>query len=228
MGLLRIQSVETAGFSTAQMIIGILGGSRRINPKNAQQAPEVLVLIGDSDVSAEAICLARHLLNHHVRPLLYLTSQTLPTLSAEGFAQYKLYKNSGGTMVESPSAFPKTAIDLIVDAIGPAGPSANEGLSASSVAAVAWCSTKKASILSLEHPGGVDPDAGVHSGPSIKATRCVAFGLPKVGAGFAQSCGQLFLADNGIPLVAYQELSIEYHNPFHDKMIVPLEVNTTE
>lgn len=56
MGLLRIQSVETAGFSTAQMIIGILGGSRRINPKNAQQAPEVLVLIGDSDVSAEAIC----------------------------------------------------------------------------------------------------------------------------------------------------------------------------
>ena len=65
--------------------------------------------------------LARHLLNHHVRPLLYLTSQTLPTLSAEGFAQYKLYKNSGGTMVESPSAFPKTAIDLIVDAIGPAG-----------------------------------------------------------------------------------------------------------
>ena len=29
MGLLRIQSVETAGLSVAQMVIGILGGARR-------------------------------------------------------------------------------------------------------------------------------------------------------------------------------------------------------
>ena len=76
-----------------------------INPRNALQAPEVLVLVGDSDVCAEAVCLARHLLNHHVKPLLYLTAQTLPTLSAEGFAQYKLYLNSGGTLIETASKY---------------------------------------------------------------------------------------------------------------------------
>lgn len=219
MGLLRIQSVETAGLSVAQMVIGILGGARRINPRNALQAPEVLVLVGDSDVCAEAVCLARHLLNHHVKPLLYLTAQTLPTLSAEGFAQYKLYLNSGGTLIETANALPSTAIDLIVDAIGP------PKLSTSSAAAVAWCATKKASVLSLEHPGGVDPETGANAGPSIKATRCVSFGLPKEGAGFAESCQQLFLADNGLPLPAYAELGIEYHNPFHDKMVLPLEPN---
>lgn len=70
-------------------------------------------------------------------------------------------------------------------------------------AAIAWATAKKASIVSLEVPGGVDLLAGRHSGPSIAPTRCVAFGLPKAGKGFAESCDQLYLADSGIPKAAY-------------------------
>jgi enhancer of mRNA-decapping protein 3 len=223
MGLQRVQTVEVSGVCLAQMVVGILGGSRRINPKNAQQAPEVLVLIGDSECSSEAICAARHLLNHHVKPVLYLPTALLPTLTQEGFGQYKLFVNCGGVVVEGAAGLPQTPVDLIVDSIGPAGPQAGEQLVASSAAAVKWCASSKASVLSLEHPGGVDPDGGAHVGPSIKAARCVAFGLPKIGDGFAGACSQLLLADNGIPAGAYEELGIEYHNPFHDKFVLPLE-----
>ena len=180
-GLTRAHTIETSGCCAAQMILSLLGGSGRINPQNKQQAPEVIVLLGTGSKRAEAICIARHLANHHVRVMLYLTPEVEAAFQVDCFAQYKLFQHTSGRVIKSPRELPKDPLDLVIDAIGPdAAAAVSSNLPSCCTAAITWCANVQAPVVSLEVPGGVDAQTGPHARPFIKPTRCLAFGLPKV------------------------------------------------
>jgi NAD(P)H-hydrate epimerase len=66
-------------------------------------------------------------------------------------------------------------------------------------------------ILALDLPSGLDPDRGVPSDPTIRATRTLALALPKVGLlrpEAARSVGELWLGDVSVPPKAYAGFGI--------------------
>ncbi|KAL7750838.1 hypothetical protein RI367_003795 [Sorochytrium milnesiophthora] len=55
--------IENAGRSVAQLIMQLLGGSRRFNQHNHNSAPHVVFLAGNNKNGAHTLCAARHLAN---------------------------------------------------------------------------------------------------------------------------------------------------------------------
>ena len=71
--------------------------------------------------------------------------------------------------------------------------------------------THSTPVLALDLPSGLDPDTGVPSDPTIRATRTLALGLPKVGllqAEAASWVGEIWLADISIPMRAYAAVGV--------------------
>ena len=64
MGLSDEQMIENGGRGAAMMCLQALGGSRRIQPNNHNEAPIVVILVGNNRTGAYALCAGRHLSNH--------------------------------------------------------------------------------------------------------------------------------------------------------------------
>jgi NAD(P)H-hydrate epimerase len=115
--------------------------------------------------------------------------------------------------------------DLLIDAIigcglrgDPRGPA--RGL-------IQLANSSAAPILSLETPSGVDTAAGQVFEPHIQAAATLTLALPKHG--FRQpaavaACGDLYLADIGVPAALYAQLGIDLPALFGRGDIVALTV----
>ena len=99
--------------------------------------------------------------------------------------------------------------ELVVDAIFGTGLSrAPEGLFSE------WIETINASgarIVAVDVPSGLDSDSGVAYAPTVRADLTVTLGLPKPGllsADGPRLCGDVWVADIGVPFEAYAELGL--------------------
>jgi NAD(P)H-hydrate epimerase len=69
-----------------------------------------------------------------------------------------------------------------------------------------------ARVVAVDVPSGLDSDTGVAYAPTVRADLTVTLGLPKPGLLIADGprlCGDLWVADIGVPFEAYAELGLQ-------------------
>ena len=205
-GLTFQQIVENAGICACQMTLQLVGGSLRINPSNNHQRPVVVVLAGPHTQGVQAICAARHLVNHTVKVVLYIPEQSSYTKS-----QLDLFLKSGGKVIHLYKDLPSKPVDMVIDAM--------VGLESDSKEldwlpyAISWANQNKAPLLAID-PCLTQSSIEV---PDVKWT--LAMGLPMIKS---PKSGRMFLADIGIPKGVFADVGIQYISPFKDKFYIPL------
>jgi len=104
----------------------------------------------------------------------------------------------------------KVNAELVVDAIFGTGISrAPEGRFAEWIEAI---NSSGAHVIAVDVPSGLDSDTGVAYSQSVRADLTVTLGLPKPGLLIADGprlCGDLWVADIGVPFEAYAELDLQ-------------------
>ncbi|RMD95269.1 MAG: NAD(P)H-hydrate epimerase, partial [Calditrichaeota bacterium] len=178
---------------------------------------KIVVLAGTGGNGGGGICAARHLANRHLKVKLCVTSKE--RLKEVPRWQYQIFRNTSGMDI-GPEELKKESPDLILDAlIGYSLNGAPTGLPAD---LISWANEQTCPILSLDVPSGVDASTGETPGVYIKATWTLTLALPKTGL-VREKCGQLFLADLGIPAGVYAKCGISYIPPFGNRFWVPLD-----
>src|SRR5690606_35300752 len=97
--------------------------------------------------------------------------------------------------------------DLVIDAIIGVGLQGEPQGKARDLIQLA--NSSAAPILSLDVPSGVDAGSGAPATPHVAAAAMLALALPKQGLlvdAARRACGELYLADLGVPLALYAEL----------------------
>jgi ADP-dependent NAD(P)H-hydrate dehydratase / NAD(P)H-hydrate epimerase len=99
---------------------------------------------------------------------------------------------------------------LVVDAIFGTGISrAPEGRFSDWIEAI---NGSGARVIAVDVPSGLDSDTGVAYAPTVRADLTVTLGLPKPGLIRADGpglCGEVWIADIGVPFEAYAEVGVE-------------------
>lgn len=100
--------------------------------------------------------------------------------------------------------------ELILDGLvgyslqgAPRGPMAN---------VIRWANLQDAPVLALDVPSGLDATSGMVFSPAIQAAATLTLALPKEGlraAAARRQTGELYLADIGVPPLAYRRLGLE-------------------
>ena len=211
-GLSIQQIAENAGVCVCQMALQLVGGSLRINPKNDHQRPEFVVLAGAHMQGLQAICAARHLVNHTAKVILYLpSSSSMSRMTPGAQTQLDLFLKSGGKLITSYKELPSQPVDMIIDAMY--GMDTSQHNADWLPYAVSWANQNKAPMFSID-PCMPETKSEL---PDIKW--CIAMSLPLIKA---PNVGTLYLADLGIPRGVFKDVGIQYMSPFTDKFYIPL------
>lgn len=221
--------VELCASNLSQLIsANILGGSTRLNKKNHNLPPLVLLLIGSGRCGSRAFATGRHLSNHGVRVLAFVLSND--DTDKELANQWSLFTKCGGKVI-TPSFSVlfnvlnndlDTPVELIIDALQGYDDHLEdifyqEDEQKELTKLMNWCNQpqQKNKIMALDIPSGIDGGSGTVLDPSLKLNCkwCVSMGLPITGLIHAYKNGHLFhgedediihyLVDVGIPNKVY-------------------------
>ncbi|KAL0086574.1 YjeF N-terminal domain-containing protein [Phycomyces blakesleeanus] len=226
--------VENAGYGASMMALKAIGGQRRIQPNNHNAAPLIVILAGNNTVGSYSLAAARHLVNRACQVVVFLACSNNVALVKE-VEEQKLYcsfaeVNIIDDITQLPQQF-TTPVDLIIDGLMGCqstlkdlrGDYETRELLRGSMD---WANANKAPVLSLDFPSGVNGIDGLpfHVMHYIKPKWTLCFGAPKIGCTSRAVTGELFLADIGIPPVAWEELTgNRYTIPWGSDFILALE-----
>ncbi|ORY04899.1 YjeF N-terminal domain-like protein [Basidiobolus meristosporus CBS 931.73] len=222
------QIIENAGRSAAGMCLKALGGPRRIQPNNHNDAPLVIVLAGNTKTGVYGLCAARHLANHGCEVIVCVTGKEKEVL--KGIAvQSKYLKATGSIVIRSAAELPEpytTPVDLIVDALLGYQPSTRDLDLDNDLAFIGdlidWANDNKAPILSLDMPSGFKGQPS--SGNIIHPKWTLCLGAPRSGLRDRSMTGEIFLADIGIPHILYKMAGVHgWQMPWGAEYLVGLE-----
>jgi len=203
------QMMENAGRNLAVTVVEKLGVAWSQTP--------ITVLCGTGGNGGGGICAARHLANRGADVTVVVTDPAgLTPVPSE---QLAIYRATAGTMAEA-SALDTLRPGLVVDAIigyslhGPPRGVARETID--------WVGEQSAPVISLDVPSGLDATTGESFGSQVRPSVTMTLALPKTGLD-AQTSGDLWLADLGIPAEVYRRVGIEVPSElFGDRFRVPL------
>lgn len=215
-----LQITENAGRGAAQLALAMLGGRGR--------GQRIVVLAGGGTKGATGLCAVRHLVNWGfiVEPIF---AEVEEELSAVAHRQVEILRHAGIVEPRDQATSEMTveehlfAADLVIDAVagyGLEGPPT--GMSA---ALVNLAIEAKRPILALDVPTGVSAVTGEPHTPAIRATTTLSLDLPKRGVteeAARAHTGELYLADLGIPIVAYERFGLAIRGIFAEGPIVRL------
>ena len=204
------QMMENAGRSVALLALECLG--------EHWHGANVAVLAGGGGNAAAGICGARHLANRGMKVRLCLSEpEHVEEVAAR---QRRSFSFTAGKEVE-PAELESPRPDLIVDAlIGYGLTGAPLGRAAE---LIKWANASGVPILSLDMPSGVNATTGHAPGVFIRPQWTLLLALPKTGL-TRENCGELYLADLGIPPAAFQRAGLKYQNPFGTLFFIRLLV----
>ncbi|XP_065051460.1 enhancer of mRNA-decapping protein 3-like [Rhopilema esculentum] len=205
-GLSAMQRTENAGVCTCKMALQLLGGERRICPKNAHQAPEIVLLAGPNLSGLQGICAARHLANHTATVTLFV-----PEVNSLLQSEIELFKKTNGVIINTVQELPSLPVDLVIDALTCVDN--NDTQYDWLPIVIGWANHNKAPVLAL------DPCIRTAKQDSIVIKWSIALALPLIGS---SKCGRLYLVDVGIPSGIFKDVGITYNSPFGDKFVIPL------
>lgn len=202
------QMMENAGRNLAELTIQLAG--------RGWKKKEIVVLAGKGNNGGGGICAARHLLNHGAKVKLILADEN--NLGEVPKYQKLIFESAGGNSF-SLNEINNLKPDIVIDAIiGYNLKGAPEG---NLLQLINWANSKKAKIISLDIPSGIDSNTGKAPGEFIKTYATLTLALPKTGLK-NKKVGRLFLGDIGIPEKVYDTIGINYKSPFKKKYIVEI------
>ncbi|MYC20790.1 MAG: hypothetical protein F4X62_04805, partial [Caldilineaceae bacterium SB0662_bin_25] len=165
----------------------------------------------------------RHLLNWGAWVQIVLTH--LPTDLPPGAMkdQLSILHKMGAPLAWAEEGWELPPADLVVDALIGYGISGDpRGRTAD---LIQLANSSVAPILSLDAPSGLDSTSGKLYVPHVSATATMTLALPKRGLlppAARAACGQLFLADIGVPPSLYDFLDMDLPPLFAMDTVLPL------
>lgn len=190
--------------AAADVALRLAGGGRRLEARNAHQAPVAVVLAGAHRAGAGGAEAARVLAAHGVRAHVLLApgAAAAPALRPE-LAALAL---AGVAVHEAADALPPPDVVLLA---------LHDPLEAPSVPpaeALAWARRARAAVVAVEPPA--EGWAGVCARASLLA------GLP---AALAPALGRVYLANVAPPAALFRELGVSYCPPFGACSVLALD-----
>lgn len=204
-GLHRLGLAEEAhtlaARAVADVVLRLVGGGRRLDPRNAHQAPTVVALAGPHGAGAAGLRALRLLASHGARVACLVSGAPRdadpPAALRRDLAALAL---DGVRPARSPAALPSP--DAVVVALHDELAAAEEP-PRRHAAALAWAGGARAALVALEPP----PEGW--AGVALRAA--VLGGLP---AALAPALGRVYLADVAPPVGLFAELGVLYRPPF--------------
>lgn len=210
------QMMENAGRSLATEALSML--------REPNGSSTVLILAGTGGNGGGGITAGRHLLNHRVGDVIVtVTGRT--SLGDVPAQQLELFAHAGGDVVEGPISAGSSRPGLVIDAI--IGYSLQGAPRGRALEMIDWANAAGAPILALDIASGIDATSGGAPGAAVVATKTMTLALPKHGL-CASQCGELVLADIGLPAEVYRRLGRPEGGAIFDgRYRVPLQRNLT-
>jgi len=206
MGLER--QAEVMGRAATELALQLLGGGHRLNPTNMHQVPMAVFLCGVNTVGTLGLAAARHLASHGVKCLVYLPESPIYPHTLE--SELRLYRLTGGKVVNRGRELPGGSVDLVVTAMEDQEMWSQERCQPWHRDAVTWAQTCRAPVLAIDPP----PHA-----PALPFKMALVGHLP---LSHPKDGGQLYLANMGIPKNVYKEVGIKFASPFGAKFVIAL------
>lgn len=202
------QMMENAGRNLTLTVIDLI--------KEKSLGKKVLIFAGTGGNGGGGICAARHLLNHGYEPIIILTNeekmQEIPAY------QLGIFRKAGGEIIPIEKVKDVNP-DIIVDAlIGYSLAAAPRG---KVLEMIYFINEINIPTISLDIPTGVLATTGENPGEFVKSDKTLTLALPKIGI-YPEKCGEILLADIGIPKVVYEKIGIKYTSPFSDSYFVAI------
>lgn len=198
-----LQMLEHAGRSLSEVVL------RRL-----AVGTTVVVLAGRGHNGAGGVAAARHLHNRGVpvtvvRPA---TDQLAPATQRQ-LEQYVLTEGR----VAGPDDLGGLDADLVVDAV--VGYGLRGAPRGAAFDLVRWAVDRTADIVALDVPTGVDATTGRTPGAHVVPAVTLTLALPKTGLR-PGTCGEVLLADVGVPAIALRRLGLHVRGPVHARGFV--------
>jgi NAD(P)H-hydrate epimerase len=214
----RLQTMELAGLALAQLARGYLEGEIADRP--------VVIAAGRGFNGGAGLCAARHLLNWGAWAQI-VCSHPAEHYTGEAARQLTILQQMGAPLAWAEEGWELPPSDLLIDAIigyglrgDPRGPART---------LVQLAASSAAPILALEAPSGMDTQRGVLYPVHLTAAATLMLALPKQGVlapAAAAACGELWLADIGVPASLWQQMEIDVPLLFGRDRLLPLAVIT--
>lgn len=211
-----LQIMENAGRSLALVARRQLDGDLLDRP--------LVVLAGRGGNGGGGLAAARHLLNWGAWVQIVLAH---PTEAHRGATAHQLaaLQAVGAPLAWAEEGWELPPADLVIDALigyglrgDPTGPVRN---------LIQLVNSSAAPVLSLDAPSGLDTATGALSMPHVRAAATLTLALPKRGLTLApgrNACGELYLADIGVPPQLYERLGIKVAPLFARDPILAIHV----
>ncbi|MCX6040884.1 MAG: NAD(P)H-hydrate epimerase [Caldilinea sp.] len=209
-----LQWLENTGQQLARL-------ARRLLEGNVTDRP-IVVLAGRGTNGGGGLAAARHLLNWGAWVQIVCS---YPTDSYRGAParQLQILQAMGAPLAWAEEGWELPPADLLIDAVigyglrgDPRGPAR---------ALLQLANSSAAPILSLDTPSGVDTEQGRLFTPHLQAAATLTLGLPKTGfrqPAAAKACGDLYLADIGVPPELYSLVGVDVPPLFGQETLIPL------
>ncbi|MGB5895184.1 MAG: NAD(P)H-hydrate epimerase, partial [Ignavibacteriaceae bacterium] len=185
--------------------------------KKKSLGKKVLIFAGTGGNGGGGICTARHLLNHGYEPILILSNEK----KIQGVPSFQLdvFRNAAGIIIpfDKVNVF---KVDLIVDAI--IGYSLSSPPQGTVLEMIYFINKNNIPTVSLDIPTGILATSGENPGEFVKPEKTITLALPKTGL-YPEKCGEIILADIGIPPTVFEKAGINYSSPFTSTFYVNIE-----
>lgn len=204
-GLELLQMMENAGRTLACHVLAVGDGP-------------VLVIAGNGGNGGGGLACARHLVNHDVAVEVVLDREP-DTLTGAAAQQYRILDKMAVQISVGTDALDEDGrFTVLVDALIGYGLSGSVREPARTL--LEAMNQRRAPIVSLDVPSGIDATTGEILGIAADPVRTVTLALPKMG--LIDRTESLVLADIGIPHTVYERVNIAYENPFGQRTWVEL------
>lgn len=213
-GIDPLQTMENAGRNLAML------AKRHLDDDIIDRS--IVLLIGPGNHAGVGLAAARHLLNGGAWVQILLSH---PSVDYTGVAARQLVtlRAMDAPLAWAEEGWELPPADLVLDII--LGGELDADPQGKARDLIQLANSSVAPILSLDAPSGLDITRGQLYTPHIRAAATLALALPKAGliSGAGQSaCGDLYVADVGVPPQLYASLGLEVPMLFARDSIYPI------
>lgn len=200
--------------AAADVALRLVGGGRRLDPRNSHQAPTVVALAGAHRSGAAGLLAARLLLSHGARAACLVAGDA----GTSGAASAELAALALSGVAAAPCAAQLPSADVVLVALHEPAPTAAEARAAeagagAAAAALEWARGARAALVALE------PPAEGWAGAALGVRASVVGVAP---CALAASLGRLYLADVAPPVRLFAEVRAHYRSPFGASPVLAL------
>lgn len=192
--------------AAADVALRLVGGGRRLDPRNAHQTPTVVGLVGPHAAGSAGLTAVRLLASHGARAVALLAAPAPPSPDPALERELAALGPAGVELVSSVDALPGPDL-VFLSLYDPELDDAQEQYAA----ALRWAGSARAAIVALEPPA---------TGWDGVAARAAVVGV--VPPALAPSLGRVYLADVAPPQRVFADQRVSYRPPFGASPVLAL------